>query len=124
MRLTPQQREQIELEKALSPGKSSFLIAPTPQQDEELKRELELEEAGQAATIARCRHLEELLVEDSLLGAIRRAIDDSDVSREQIAARSLVDPDRLKRFFWGDDELRSEELDRLARALGLRIVPV
>jgi hypothetical protein len=89
-----------------------------------MEQAIELEEAGKAETIARCLRLEELLREDSIFGALRRGIENSELSYEAISSTSGMTIERLRDFFWGDaPDLTGQELDRLAKALRLHLVP-
>jgi hypothetical protein len=123
MKLTPEQEAQIARERATEPGKTSFLIEPTADQDAEMARAIVEEEAGRAENIARCRRLEELLREDTLLGALRRAIEADDASYDELASKSGLSADALRNFHWGDGGLTSDEIDRLAGALRMHLVP-
>jgi hypothetical protein len=122
MKLTPEQEAQIERECSADPSRSSFLIKPTSEQDRILAGEISREDAAQAANVARCRRLESLLKQDSLSGALRRALDEAEMSRDEIAGAAGIEPTHLADFFWGDLDLQANEIDRLAKALQLRLV--
>lgn len=96
----------------------------SPDDDAAMVHAIAEEDAAQAENSARCRQLEVLLNEDSLLGALRRAIDAVELDYPELAAKAEVPSERLRDFFWGDAHLSGAEVDRLAAALGLKLVPM
>ena len=96
----------------------------SPQEDAALARAIAEEDAGQAENVARCRHLQVLLREDSLLGALRRAIDATELDYPDLAKNAGLEPEQLREFFWGDAHLSDAEVDRLASTLNLKLVPI
>ena len=69
------------------------------------------------------RRLQDLLHEDTVQGALRRALDSIEGSDVDLARSASIEPKHLKDFYWGDAELAGEEIDRLARVLHLQLVP-
>ena len=53
---------------------------------------------------------------------VRDAIEDSEMSRYEIAGESGLSESTLSRFVWGQTSLTLQSLDRLAPVLGLRLV--
>ena len=53
---------------------------------------------------------------------LRRIIRESEMSRNQICLAAEIDPSHLHRFFHGTGRLTNDTIDRLAPALGLRLV--
>lgn len=103
---------------------TSRLVTLTPEQDDELRRVIELEEAGKAETIARYQHLRKLMAEDSIFGVLRTTLEEGDFSHDAVAGEAGLDRQKLTDFLWGDAELTADEIDRLARALRLHLVPI
>jgi hypothetical protein len=68
------------------------------------------------------RRLQILLHEDTVQGALRRALDSMEESSLDLARSASIEPKHLKDFYWGDADLAGEEIDRLARALHLQLV--
>ena len=69
------------------------------------------------------RRLQDLLHEDTVQGSLRRALDSIEGLDLDLARTASIEPKHLKDFYWGDAELSGEEIDRLARALHLQLVP-
>jgi hypothetical protein len=69
------------------------------------------------------RRLQDLLHEDTVQGALRRALDSIEGSDIDLARNAAIEPKHLKDFYWGDADLAGEEIDRLARALHLHLMP-
>jgi hypothetical protein len=69
------------------------------------------------------KRLQDLLHEDTVQGALRRALDSLEGRDFDLARSAAIDPGHLKDFYWGDAELNGEEIDRLARVLHLQLVP-
>ena len=62
--------------------------------------------------------------EDTASGALRRAIHQSDLPLPQIADRVGISLLELDRFLTGEATLASDVIDRLAEAVGCRLVQV
>ena len=67
--------------------------------------------------------LQELLHQDTVQGALRRALDSIEGIDFDLARMASIAPDHLKAFYWGDAELTGEEIDRLARVFHLQLKP-
>jgi plasmid maintenance system antidote protein VapI len=52
---------------------------------------------------------------------LRRIIDESELSRNQICIAAEIDPSHLHRFVHGTGRLTNDTIDRLAVVLGLRL---
>ncbi len=124
MRLTPEQEAQIAKQQTLDPSRTSFVIDLTPEQDAAQARAIEQEEAGKAETIARYQHLRKLMAEDSIFGVLRTTLEERDLPHDAVAREAGLERQRLTDFLWGDADLSAEEIDRLARALHLHLVPI
>jgi hypothetical protein len=122
MKLTPEQRAQLESDRVH--GLRRTTIALTPEQEVDLQRDQELETSLRDEHLGSIRRIDELLEEDSFVGSIRRALDESAKSWEDHARDSGVAVDRIEQFFCGSSELSLSETDRLISALGLHLVPV
>jgi hypothetical protein len=68
------------------------------------------------------RRLQILLHQDTVQGALRRALDSIEGSNLDLARSASIEPKHLKDFYWGDADLAGEEIDRLARVLHLQLV--
>jgi hypothetical protein len=90
---------------------------------DDLARAIAEEEAGRAANVEGFKRLQELLQEDTVQGALRRALEGVEGSHFEVAKAAAIDTNRLKGFYWGDSDLIGEEIDRLARVLHLQLVP-
>lgn len=101
----------------------SRLVELTPEEDVALARGIEEEEAGKAENIAHCRHLKELLKEDSLAGDLRRGIENDARDYPDLASAAGLKTEQLRDFFWGDGDLSIAEIDRLTKALHPRLAP-
>jgi predicted transcriptional regulator len=55
---------------------------------------------------------------------LRRIIDDSELSRNQICLAAAIDPSHLHRFYHGSGRFSNDTIDRLVEVLGLRLVVV
>jgi hypothetical protein len=122
MKLTPEQKRQVELDRAI--GRSSSSVELTSEQLAELKVAQEMEASRRNEHLTSIRRLDCLLEEDSFVGCIRRAINESERSWADHARESGVPADRIEDFFYGEAELSLTETDRLIRTLGLHLVPV
>lgn len=58
----------------------------------------------------------------SFIDQVRRAVEESDMSRYAIGKITGIDQAALSRFVYGERGLTMENLDRLAECLGLRVV--
>lgn len=90
---------------------------------DDLARSIAEEEAGKATNVEGFKRLQELLSEDTVQGALRRALEEVEGSHFEVAKAARIETDRLKDFYWGDADLVGEEIDRLARVLHLQLVP-
>jgi len=61
--------------------------------------------------------------EDTLSGALRRAIHKHDLSLTQIAKYCAISVDELDEFLTGENDLPSSVIDRLVNVLGCELVP-
>jgi len=59
---------------------------------------------------------------ESFSDQLRRIIDESELSRNQICLASDIDPSHLHRFVHGTGRLTNDTIDRLGPVLGLRLV--
>lgn len=53
---------------------------------------------------------------------LRRIIEDSDLSRNQLCKAAEVDPSHLHRFVHGTGRLTNDSIDKLVEVLGVRLV--
>jgi len=59
---------------------------------------------------------------DSFSNQLRRIIQESELSRNQICLAADIDPSHLHRFVHGTGRLTNDTIDRLAPVLRLRLV--
>lgn len=59
---------------------------------------------------------------ESFSDQLRRIIADSELSRNQLCKAAEMDPSHLHRFVHGTGRLTNDSIDRLAEALGVRLV--
>ena len=97
MKLTPEQKAQLDADRERGYRRSR--IALTPEQAAEIRREQELESAHRDEHLREIHRLDELLEEDSFLGSIRRALNESDKSWDVHARDSGVPAEQIERFF-------------------------
>jgi transcriptional regulator with XRE-family HTH domain len=60
-------------------------------------------------------------VPDGLAEALRRAIEASGLSQNQIGLKAGMEPSRISRFMRGERGLTVEAVERIGEALGLRL---
>jgi hypothetical protein len=123
MHLTDQQRAEIERQRRENPG-GRIMIDPTPEQDEEYRRMVEIEEAGREANIAFVKKRDAAADEPGFSGDLRRAIRSSRRDQRELASDLGIDVELLEAFRAGDAALPSDVIDRLVDLLGLKLVPV
>ena len=119
MQLTEQQRADLNRQRREHPGRRRFLLAFTPEQQEQYRRAVAEEMATRAANIRRAQSTLEALREASFSGWLRRAIASSGMPQEDLASRTGVDVSQLNAFLRGDSTLDSAVIDRLIAVLGL-----
>jgi hypothetical protein len=122
MQITPEQRAEIERQRALTPGRRSFMLDFTPAQREEYLRIAAQEDASADANLdwlRKCRNAER---EPGFSGDLRRAINAARRAPRALAGELGIDVDVLQQFRAGDASLPSDVVDRLVAALGLRLM--
>src|SRR5262245_30699576 len=93
----------------------------TPSEQERLRRHRE-QIAGELPELAaRDQMRKEAREENTLSGELRRAVHASELSLSAIAAQVGITPLLLDEFLTGERTLRSDVLDRLAKALGYEL---
>jgi hypothetical protein len=97
-------------------------MSPDSRSADDLTRAMAEEEAGKAANAEGFKRLQELLQEDTVQGALRRALEGVEGSHFEVTKAAAIETGRLKDFYWGDADLLGEEIDRLARVLHLQLV--
>jgi hypothetical protein len=123
VKFTPEQEREIARQRAERPSQTSFVFRPTPDQERYLEEAAQEELARKSEIIQSFRELDELLREDSIAGALRRAIDQAMEDLKELAAITAIERERLHDFFVGDVELTQAELERLAAHFRLQLVP-
>jgi len=93
----------------------------TLDEQERLKRQRELIAKELPDLIQHDQMRKEAQEEQTLSGELRRAIHSSDLPLAAIAAQVGITPIMLDEFLTGERTLRSDVVDRLAAALGLRL---
>ena len=120
MKLTPEQRQQVEAARAA--GERRVMLEYTPEQlaDWEAARDRALAEKPEV--IARFQKMRQAERQDTFSGRLRRAIRASMRNTKSLAEEIDVDWRLLDDFRCGDATLPSDVIDRLIAALGLRLV--
>jgi len=121
MELTPEQKEQLC--QAEAAGERRVMLRFTPEQRKEWRAAVELELAGKEENIAHFRKRKAAAERPGFLGDVRRAIASSRRPTDELADEIGVDSRLLSDFCAGDAELTAASLDRLIKALGLRLMP-
>lgn len=121
MKLTDEQRAEIERQRRESPGER-IVIEETPEQAAEYRRAVAEEEAGRAANIAYCRKLDAAAAEPGFAGDLRRAIKAAKRDPRALADDLNISVELLEDFLAGDATLPSDVVDRVATVLGLKLV--
>jgi ribosome-binding protein aMBF1 (putative translation factor) len=119
MQLTEQQRTDLDRQRSEYPGRKRFMLAFTPEQEEQYRRAVAEEMASRAANVRRARPTLEALREASFSGWLRRAIASSGMPQEDLASRTGSDVTQLNAFLRGEATLDSAVIDRLIAVLGL-----
>ena len=58
---------------------------------------------------------------ESFSDQLRRCIEESEMSRNQICIAAEIDPGHLHRFVHGEGRLTNDSMDKLVAVLGLRL---
>jgi hypothetical protein len=122
MKFTPEQWAEVERQRRENPG-GRIMLEFTPEQEEEYRRMVEVEEAGREANIAYARKLLAALREPGFSGDLRRAIKASRSDYRELAQALEIDVQLLDAFRTGDALLPSDAIERLVAILGLKLVP-
>jgi hypothetical protein len=118
--LTPEQRAEVDRRRAA--GLRSTTIEPTPEQRAEIRKMIEIEEAGIPANIAYMRALDAARAEPGFSGDLRRAILATKKPPQTVAEEAGVDPGLVDRFCCAEACLPNEAIDRLVQHLHLQLV--
>lgn len=121
MKLTPEQKADIERQRSENPG-ARLHVELTPEQRAQRRQAVAEEEAGRAANIAAHHARQAAAREPSLTGGLRRAINASGRRPEELSAAAGIDVHLLSDFRAGTAVLPSDAVDRLAGTLGLRLM--
>ena len=123
MKLTRAQQTQIDKERKSDPQRASFFVEATSEQDAEFETAAAEEDAGRLANEEFCRRLDSLLNENSFVGSLRRSLDASEQSWEELERDCGIPALRIQQFYSGDADLTQSDIDRLVASLGLQLVP-
>jgi DNA-binding phage protein len=96
----------------------------TPEEQSRLETARKQVQAELPQLIERGRMAKAFSEEDTPSGALRRAIQTGDLTLTQIARRVDITTTELDMFLTGEATLPSDVIDRLAEAVGLRLVPM
>lgn len=121
MKLTDEQRVEIERQRRENPG-ARIVIDETPEQAEEYRRAIAEEEAGREANIAYIRKLEAAAAEPGFSGDLRRAIKAAQRDPRALAHDLQIRSELLESFLIGEAALPTDVVDRVAAVLGLKLV--
>ncbi len=122
MKLTPQQRAELERQRLQSPQASRAVIQLTDAQRNEYQRQVAKELSYRDQVIQDSRPLLEALYEPGFSGDLRRAIAGCGIDHHRLCEQVHVDVNHLNAFLSGKSPLSSDMIDRLAPALGLTLV--
>jgi hypothetical protein len=123
MKLTREQWAEVERQRRGDPD-GRIMLEFTPEQEEEYRRMVEVEETGRDANIAYARKLLAASREPGFSGDLRRAIGASRRDHRELARDIGIDVEALEAFRAGDAALPSDVVDRLVALLGLKLVPM
>jgi DNA-binding MarR family transcriptional regulator len=121
MKLTPEQRTDVERQRRENPRARGVRVALTPEQRAERLRHLADVEAGHADDVAYWRNIEAAAVEPGFSGDLRRAMLDSGQTSDELATQLGVDAELIDQFRTGQDVLPYDVVTRLVEALGFRL---
>ena len=121
MKLTSEQKAQIGRQRRDDPDRRRFHIEATAEQRAEREEAFRLEEVGREENVASVRRQMAAREELGFSGDLRRAMPAKLRERHELAKKASLDPDRLERFYVGDAELASSDVDRLTEVLGLHL---
>jgi hypothetical protein len=120
--LTPDQRVELERQKAASPSGRRVSLELTEDQRRCLREAADAEQSHKDENIAAYRRMLAAEREPTLSGDLRRAIKSSGRRPSELAELVGLTPLDLDAFRCGDKTLPSNVLDRLAAALGMTLV--
>lgn len=106
-------REAREIHRELTPEEQARLERLREQVKEELPDLIERDQLRKTAS-----------EEDTPSGALRRAIHTGDLTLTQIARQVGITTNELDMFLTGESTLPSDVIDRLAEAVGCKLVPI
>jgi hypothetical protein len=92
----------------------------TPEQLERLRAAQQQEQADRPQAVEQYHRLSVAAEEQSLSGALRRAIHRGDLPLPVLAERANVAVMKISEFLGGEAPLASDEMDRIAAVLGYR----
>jgi len=119
---TDEQQRALDDQLAAKPADRRVGVPLTPEQTAAYRQAVEEEQGGKDEMVAHVRRLRAAEQERGLFGDLRRAINASQLTREQIAQRIGTSPEELDDFRTGAAPLLPESLNQLADVLGLRLM--
>jgi hypothetical protein len=122
MKLTTEQRDEIERQRRSEPGRRSFMLQFTPEQRDEYRRIAAEEDAGREENVAWLKKLRAAEQEHGFSGDLRRAINTSRRPLRELAETLGVSLDVLQAFRAGEGPLPTDVVDRLTELLNLRLM--
>jgi len=122
MKPTADQWTEVERQRRENPG-GRIVIEPTPEQSEEYRRAVEVEEAGREANISYARRVLAAAREPGFSGDLRRAYGAARRMPDDVAREVGVDVEVLANFLAGDASLPSDAIEQLVAVLRLKLVP-
>ena len=120
--LSDEQRAALDEQIAAKPPDRRVGVPLTPEQSAAYRQAAEEEQSAKAEMVAHVRKLRAAEQEPGLFGDLRRAINASPLSRDQIAQRIGSSPEELDHFRIGASQLLPESLRQLVDVLGLRLM--
>ena len=120
MKLTPEQKKQVQQAKAR--GEPRIFMQFTPEQRKAWREAVERELAGKEQNTAHFRKVKAAAELPGFFGDIRRAIFYSRRPFEELSATIGIDSSTLSDFCAGDADLPGHALERLIEAFGLRLM--
>lgn len=119
--LTPEQRAEMDRQRAANPAARGVYVEFTPEQREEYLKLARAVDAGREEDIAHVRAIEAAAREPGFSGDLRRAIRAARIPSQQLADRIGIPVTDFEDFRAGQHVLTSDVIDRLIDVLGLKL---
>lgn len=121
MKLTPEQRQQVDAAKARGENRIVFTDL-TPEQVAAQRLAIAEAEADRPRIVALFKKMAAAAKEAGFSGSLRRAIYESNMMPQDLALEAGIDPLALEAFACGEAPLPTDAVDLLVEHLGLALV--